>query len=286
MSSEVGNKVLNTLREREQGEGHLAGFIQLHRELLQIQNEAESRVNVVRPSLAEGLLRDRLCEGMPLLPFEEFSPDWDEVRAVFEQVAAWLARDSEDSEGEVDSLGDIARNRPLLIEIARAWYRGTALIELAKAHHIDEELLASAAGASLKPFLVAHSALLLPEVDQELWRRKYCPICGGKPDFAYLERDKGARWLVCSRCDAEWLFVRLECPYCDNQNHDAMAYFTDENESSPYRLYVCDQCHAYIKAIDLRRVEGKVLLPLERVMTADLDKEAQERGYKPGWAAR
>ncbi|MBI2907979.1 MAG: formate dehydrogenase accessory protein FdhE [Chloroflexi bacterium] len=286
MSGEVGNKVLNTLREWEQAEGHVTGFMRLHGELLQIQNEARSGVNVVRPNPAEPLVRDRLCEGVPLVPFEEFSPDWDEARAVFEQIIAWFAKDSEGPQEEVDGLREIARDRPLMAEIAAAWYRGTPLTDFARARGIDEAILASAVGASLKPFLMACSELLSPEVDQETWRRKYCPICGGKPDFAYLDKDKGARWLVCSRCDAEWLFLRLECPYCDNQDHGAMAYLTDQKESSSYRVYVCDQCHGYIKAIDLRRAEWQVLLPLERVVTAELDKEAQARGYKPGWADR
>ena len=35
-------------------------------------------------------------------------------------------------------------------------------------------------------------------------------------------------------------------------------------------------------AIDLRRTESQVLLPLERVMTLDMDREGQEKGYKPG----
>jgi len=135
----------------------------------------------------------------------------------------------------------------------------------------------------LKPFLFAYSRLLLPEVDQELWRRRYCPVCGGKPDFAYLDKEKGARWLLCSRCDAEWLFLRLQCPYCGTQDQNALAYFTDEEESHLYRLYVCEQCHTYIKAIDLRCTESEVLLPLERVTTLDLDKQVQEKGYKPGW---
>ncbi|MBA7684396.1 Protein FdhE [subsurface metagenome] len=76
------------------------------------------------------------------------------------------------------------------------------------------------------------------------------------------------------------LFQRLECPYCGNQNQAALAYFTDDE--GLYRLYVCEQCHTYIKAVDLRRTESQVLLPLERVMTLDMDREGQEKGYKPG----
>jgi len=145
---------------------------------------------------------------------------------------------------------------------------------------VNECLLEDIIQATLKPFLVGYSKALLSSVNQERWRRGYCPICGGSPDFAFLDKEYGARWLLCGRCDTEWLFQRLECPYCGNQNQAALAYFTDDE--GLYRLYVCEQCHTYIKAVDLRRTESQVLLPLERVMTLDMDREGQEKGYKPG----
>ena len=89
--------------------------------------------------------------------------------------------------------------------------------------------------------------------------------------------------MLCSRCDAEWLFLRLECPYCGTQNQEALAHFTYEEEPHLYRLYVCEECHTYIKAIDLRCTDAEVLLPLERVMTLDMDKQGQEKGYHAGY---
>jgi FdhE protein len=118
-------------------------------------------------------------------------------------------------------------------------------------------------------------------VNQDSWRQRICPICGGKPDFAFLNKETGARWLICFRCDADWLFFHIECPFCGNQDQNSLAYLTDEKEL--YRLYTCEQYRTYIKAIDLRRAEGDVLFPLERILTLDLDKQAHKAGYKPGW---
>jgi len=267
-----------------EGESQPSGIIQLYRELLQIQSKAKSGIVVTKPKLAGDLVRDRLHQGIPLLLPSDFSPDWHQVPEVLEQVALWLAKDPSSSPEEGEKLKNISRNLPLLKRAVITWYRGRSLKALAKKQGVDDVLLASAIRATLKPFLSAYSKLLMPAVDQEIWRRNYCPICGGKPDFAYLDRERGARFLLCSQCDAEWLFLRLQCPYCGNQNQDGLAYFTDEEESYLYRLYVCEQCHTYIKAIDLRRTEAEVLLPLERVMTLDMDRQAQEKGYKPGWA--
>ncbi|MFC1893377.1 formate dehydrogenase accessory protein FdhE [Chloroflexota bacterium] len=146
----------------------------------------------------------------------------------------------------------------------------------------NEHLLTRATSfATLKPFLVAHSKALLGFVNQKRWRRGYCPICGGRADFAFLDREHGARWLVCCWCDAEWLFQRLQCPYCDNHNQDSLAYFTDEK--GIYRLYICERCRTYMKAVDLRHVDKEVCLPLERVLTLNMDAEAQEKGYRPSY---
>jgi FdhE protein len=71
----------------------------------------------------------------------------------------------------------------------------------------------------------------------------------------------------------------LQCPYCGTQDQNALAYFTDDK--GLYRLYVCEQCKHYLKAIDLRQAEAEVLFPLERFYTVDMDRQAQEQGYKP-----
>jgi len=75
------------------------------------------------------------------------------------------------------------------------------------------------------------------------------------------------------------LFQRLECPHCGNQDQDALDYFT--NDDGRYRLYVCERCKGYLKAIDLRQTESEVLLPLERLLTLQFDMQAQEQGYSP-----
>ena len=105
-------------------------------------------------------------------------------------------------------------------------------------------------------------------------------MCGNKPDFSFLDKEMGMRWLLCSHCDTKWIFQRLQCPYCGTQNQDALAYFTDDK--GVYRLYVCEQCHKYIKTIDLRHTGPEVLLPLERILTLDMDRQAQDKGYQAG----
>jgi FdhE protein len=132
---------------------------------------------------------------------------------------------------------------------------------------------------ALRPFLEKEAAALLPKIDQTLWLRPYCPICGGKPDFAILERDVGARHLICSRCNTQWLYKRLECPFCGTEDVSNLSYYASEDKV--YRLYICEACKHYLKAIDLRETGKDPVIPVERVVTLDMDIAAQEKGYLP-----
>jgi FdhE protein len=85
---------------------------------------------------------------------------------------------------------------------------------------------------------------------------------------------------VCSRCSATWLYQRLQCPFCQNQDHSTLGYFPSA-DGGPYRLYVCDCCNGYLKAVDLRRTQGDFVPAVERCLTALLDRQAQEAGYLP-----
>ena len=266
----------------KQDDSQFPCFVNIYCDLLRIQSEVKSRV-IVKPSMADSLISERLRKGVPLLSFKDFSPDWDEVGKTFQQIVVWAAKGSEYPPQEMESLRNITRNTLLLKKAAKAWYHGDSLTTMVRDLNINDKLFTSVLGAALKPFLAAYASLILPKVNQQLWRRKYCPICGGKPDFAYLDKEIGARWMLCSHCDAEWLFLRLGCPYCGTQNQDSLAHFIYEEKPGLYRLYVCDECHTYIKAIDLRCTDSEILLPLERVMTLDMDRQGQEKGYKVGY---
>ncbi|RLC93779.1 MAG: hypothetical protein DRI39_04745 [Chloroflexi bacterium] len=273
-------EILDRLGEWEQREGSLPQFVELYRDLVRLQVEAGSRVALPEPHLTQEAATGRVREGLPLLGFEDVRLDWGLVQDQFQAVTDILGGHLVPEAGDTQALADLARNMPLLQQVARDWYQGVSLANTAAERCVTEELLNVVIQSALRPFLVAHAEALLPLVKQELWRRRYCPICGGKADFAFLDKERGARWLLCSRCDTEWLFQRIECPYCGTQNQKSLSFLTDEQEL--YRLYTCEECRAYIKAIDLRKTQAEVLLPLERIVTADLDRQAEEAGYRPG----
>ncbi len=274
------NRIVGSLRERASKEGSLPSFLDAYQRLLDLQMETKSRIRVDRPHLGEEAATDRLKQSTILLKFKETSVDWILVADLCRAVGQFIADHITHVAGDASAITALASESQALKQTVGDWYDGKSLSPTADERKIDEELLRSAIQATMYPFLVAQAEVLEPLLKQDLWRRRHCPICGGKPDFAFLDKERGGRWLLCSRCDTEWLFQRLECPYCGTQNQKVLAYYTDK--TGLYRLYTCQKCHTYIKCIDLRKTAAEVLLPLERILTTDLDRQGVEAGFRPG----
>lgn len=281
LTQQLSGRVLNRLEELERRKGELPDFLRLYRELLQIQYAEEPKISPELVSDEDSRKRacERLRQGLPLLTFDQFRPDRDHLQRVFIRVAEWVARDCSTSDSEAEGLRAIAHSQEALAGAAGDWYAGLGVEEVAREFHVDPGLLALALGAAARPFLNAYAAVLSEKVEQSEWGRRYCPVCGGKPDLSYLHKEDGARRLVCSRCDSDWRYPRVACPRCGNENQADLSFFVDETGQAPYRLYVCESCHGYIKTIDLRHNGDDALFPLERLLTLPMDRQALEKGY-------
>lgn len=264
--TDISRKILIKLK-KQQKEGALPLLIEFYQELLRAQAAAEQRISPPSPKLNPGEIQARLKQGKPLGAFEELDIDWALAQKVFGEIAAVFGAYPQ-LFGPLPDAG-----KTLNREAVKKWFDGNSQ---------ESPLSDSIIQASMYPFLAVYAAAFKSALTQpvmEEWRRGYCPVCGGSPDIAYLEKEVGARWLVCSRCDTAWLFQRLQCPFCGNQEQESLSYFMDEKEY--YRLYVCGKCKTYLKTVDLRKTETEVLMPLERLTTLDLDGQAAARGYHP-----
>ena len=284
MTTGTESKILKRLEEWEGKEGPLPKSLEFYRRLLSIQSEARLRIGIPSPGLSREAVTNRLTCGAPLLRFENLSLDWSLLWEVFEEVTTLCTNYPEVWAEVPENPKDLNSCLDYLKEATKAWFEGGQSPPQISLGGLKGATLEFMTQASLRPFLLNHCQALLSFVDQEHWRRGYCPICGGSPDFAFLDKENGARWLLCARCDAQWLFQRLECPYCGTREPETLSYFTDDE--GLYRLYVCEQCRYYLKAIDLRRAKYEVLLPLERFLTLDIDTQAHKEGYNLYMKAR
>jgi len=272
--------IIHQLEERESKEGTLPQLLRFYQKLLQIQSRVEHKLaSLLEPGLGSEAINERIERGIPLVRFDELALDWSLLRDTFAEITAVFADHAELFGAPPEKLIKPEADQLLTRATIKAWFKGDKLPSKVLVDDTNQNLLAALLHATLKPFLVSHARTLIGSVEQERWRREYCPICGGSPDFAFLDKENGARWLLCSRCDTEWLFQRLQCPFCGTQDQNDLSYFTDDE--SLYRLYVCERCKRYLKTIDLRQAKSEILLPLERIYTLDIDRQAQEHGYVP-----
>ena len=279
MAVGTDKKILRQLEEQQEKEGSLPEILEFYQKLLQIQSRVGQGINLPNPSFSSDVIKKRTGQGKPLLKFSDLVFDWPLLRDTFAKVTTIFTEYPELFGPIPNVLEELKSSRFPSKKAVKAWFDGAELPAGTVPDNGSEALVKNLIQASIKPFLSHYSTALLGLVDQERWRRSYCPVCGGNPDIGFLDMESGGRWLVCSRCDAEWLFKRLECPYCNSADQNALAYFTDDE--GLYRLYVCEQCKHYLKIVDLRQAKSEVLIPLERVLTLDIDSQARELGYIP-----
>lgn len=107
-----------------------------------------------------------------------------------------------------------------------------------------------------------------------------CPACGAYPQLAILhpEGEGGRRWLLCSFCLREWLFRRVICPWCGEEDKQKLPTYSAES-CCHVRVQACESCQGYLKAVDMT-VDGHAIPLIDEAAMAVLDVWAVEHGYR------
>lgn len=261
------------LAEAAQREPDLASYYELHRTLLELQEKARDEITAALEMEDEEAVQARVLQGLPLVSFAQLPIEAERFARLATTTAQVLT--DYDPDLEEQTLPDSATAWVSLAE--RRFEEGQAGRERGEGQR-EATLAQLAVDLALKPYLEWAAEQVLPYVDQERWKRGYCPVCGGAPDFATLDKESGARHLLCSRCNSQWLYHRLGCPFCGTTDHTRLSYYPSED--GVYRLYVCQECRRYLKAIDLRKTDRVFLLPVERVTMVAMDAAALQEGYR------
>jgi FdhE protein len=270
--SEQDQATMDALQEAGNEDSDLSGYFEFHRTLYEALASAKAGISASLEMVDGDALQARLLEGLPMLSFDQLPLEAERFSELASEVAGLL------EEHEPDMAGQATCDD------------GTSCLALARQRFEDMQARSSEHGESgeatlaevsvdlaLNPYLEWAAEFVLPHVDQQRWKRKYCPVCGGSPDFSYLEEDAGTRYLLCSRCSSSWLYHRLGCPFCGTSDHTKVSYYLGDDNA--YRLYVCQACQRYLKTIDLRGLARQVQFPVERVSTLSMDVAAHEAGY-------
>jgi FdhE protein len=271
-------EILQELHRQADQRPELADTVELHCELLKAQ--ASAQVSPGSPALAGEEASSRLQQGIPLLPPESLGVDGRTLAGLCDQVGLIVAERRPELAEALARIRAWLDDRRDQIRAFAVEYLREGQVREGEEAGLDGKLLTFVLNNALRPFLRAQAQALAPWVDDSVWYRGRCPICGGEPDMAALERGSGRRRLLCSRCDSEWTFQRIGCPFCGNNDPRQLAYYLSDDQI--YRLNVCKQCRRYIKTIDLRQVADGRLLPAERILTVAMDVAARNAGYGQG----
>jgi FdhE protein len=272
------SEITKALKQGAERHPELADTIDLYCTLLEIEGRAQ--VPPHQPALSKSEAQARLGEGRPLVSPEELDADPQTLGDLCAEIGFTIAKHKRERVKTLAQIHAWLYERREGIRALAVEYLRQGQIAEGDGAALDRGLLAFIFSRALRPFLRAQAQALAPWVDDGTWYRGYCPICGGEPDMAALEREAGRRRLLCSRCDNEWTFRRLGCPFCGNEEPQQLGYYPSDDQV--YRLSVCERCHRYLKTIDLREAAGEHPLAGERVLTVGMDAAAEKAGYRGG----
>jgi FdhE protein len=268
--------VLRALTEAREQHEELAELLDFYHDLFEVQFEAKAVVP--KPQVRDDLAtRWRLEGGIPQLTFDQLDLEEESFAELVTRVGDVLCRHNPAWESMLSERSP-REQVALAKEVYESWDTLTSPkpgIERSDSEASVDQPQGMAVGFALAPYLQRAAEAILPNLDLTLWSQSHCPVCGGRPNFALLEEERGARQLMCSRCNSLWPYARVGCAFCESK--EKQIYYPSED--GVYRLYVCPACNDYLKTMDLRGVFREVYPVVERFLTVGMDLAAKQEGY-------
>jgi len=243
--------------------------------------QAQSRANINLPPIIidPGLLALKKINEMPLIDPSQFLIDQDASALLLKKICDLAVAHAPKLASAGEKLRAVlAADEIILEDIFFALLNNQDLIKFAEKLDIPEDALTFFAFSAMTPSIQACGTQLASYLKGGPDLKKgYCPVCGSQPDVTFLDKE-GNKFLMCSLCAHEWQTRRMGCVFCDSTDKEDQHYFFS-NEEKEYRVYMCDNCHNYIKLVDLRQLDRAFFPKLEQITTLHLDYKAQEKGY-------
>jgi hypothetical protein len=260
------------LRHLKTTQPELEAAADMQIELIQAQRRVQARVPLPAAIFDAAELDWPQPDMRPLLRFEDIPLDWTDFRLMLRQTTDILRRFDTLDEAEHSRIQSLAHEARGLEPLVVRWYNAPA----GDGGEANEGMLDQVLLLAMRPFLTRCAEALLPRVDLSAWKRADCPMCGGEPEFAFIN-PAAERLLICGRCTGSWRYDPLACPFCEN--HDPARITSFASRDGKYRIYACDACQRYLKAYDGRYSDRPAMLAVDSVATLPLDAAAMQRGY-------
>jgi hypothetical protein len=270
------SREVRELRELKNAQPDLATAADMQIELLGAQRRVQARVPLPSATFDGRKPDHELCR--PALQFKDIPIDWSDFRLMIRQTADILRRFETLELADYDRIQGLARDGQIEAVVAN-WFEAAMAParRRSEVRNADRELLDQVLMLAMRPFLARCAEALLPRLELSDWHHPSCPLCGGEPEFAFIN-PAAERLLICGRCTGQWRFDPITCPYCENSDRSRITSFASRD--GRYRIYACDECHRYLKAFDGRDGSRPALLAVDSIATLPLDAAAIQRGYQ------
>ncbi len=268
------------LKQLKTEQPELTSAVDMQLDLMHIQRRVQARVPLPRIQLDPQWVSTELAEGRPLVRFGDIPLNWTDFRLTLRQTADVLQRYEALERPEHERILAIGRDPERLAPLVTDWYIATSRAAgpntpprepASELTSLDQVLV-----LSIRPFLARSAEAVQQACGVDAWRYGFCPLCGWEPDFAVIT-PSAERRLICGRCQTQWIFAPLACPFCSNDDRSLISSFATRD--GRYRIYACDRCHRYLKAYDARAQTRSVIVAVDTIATLPLDAAAIKRGY-------
>ncbi|MBK5092400.1 MAG: formate dehydrogenase accessory protein FdhE [Actinobacteria bacterium] len=259
----------------------MTDVIEMYGAIMELQQETLGKVTC-DVSLDAKMAEAKLSEGTPLIDPYELDIDAERFRALVFDIARIV--DEKSPEGfphrvEIEKWeglepGNVPVTRDLVIageelEIGVAWESSE-----------DIKLVSNITWEALAPSYMKCGRMHESLIEQSLWQRGACPVCGTRPLMGVFRKEDGLWLLECALCHTRWNVQRARCPFCDEGEQGSLEYLYVGDDRS-HRVQYCSACRSYVKTVDMRDSDLDAVLPLEDIATIRLDKVAAKEGLRP-----
>jgi FdhE protein len=267
---------LKTIEDYKMTSPHYVDLLDILSDILILREEYRKNMADVFTVVDERLIEKKMAGGLPLIDFSSGRFDLTQPKEYF---LALLGVAEKRVPGETAELAEKIKNGSCDFEkmVLHSFYAQDDEPEI-DAEEEFFDLVELFLEESLRPSLEIVAQKYADVIACSEWSEGYCPVCGKEPKIGQIRGEEG-RFLFCNQCGFEWHFLRIKCPFCNNEEQQSLAYFTVEGDEQ-YRVDVCNECKRYIKIVDFRESKREPNLDVEDIATLHLDILANEEGYE------
>jgi len=254
-----------------------AGLLDLVERTMAAQARAMAGIKNIEAGALESL--ERVVSGAPLLARRSFGYDALGARALFGELLDVL-----EGQGGPMALaaGKVrAGGEALMRQSFDAFLQdeGTVFAAFAEVTPEAPRVLSYLAQSGLAPWITALAREIAGRLPEGRTWGAVCPVCGSLPLISAFMGKEGGRVHTCSFCRASYRTLRLQCPYCQEQDAAKLPFFTAD-EMPGFRVDACLTCQGYVKTVDFREFDRVSVPVLDDVESMILDMMAAKRGFK------